>query len=87
MNLFCYTGSFSVYAAEGNAHLVDSVDLSNTYLERAKENMALNGFSDEKKYRFIRADAAELARIRKTGIQITVNNIVICGVQKLCVPK
>ncbi|MFC2282234.1 MAG: class I SAM-dependent methyltransferase, partial [Treponema socranskii subsp. buccale] len=58
-NLFCYTGSFSVYAAEGGARTVDSVDLSNTYLDRAKENMRLNGFSDEKKYRFIRDDAAQ----------------------------
>ena len=67
LNLFCYTGSFSVYAAEGNARLVDSVDLSNTYLERAKENMALNGFSDEKKYRFIRADAAEFIFQKKAA--------------------
>ena len=59
LNLFCYTGSFSVYAAEGGARTVDSVDLSNTYLDRAKENMRLNGFSDEKKYRFIRDDAAQ----------------------------
>jgi len=67
LNLFCYTGSFSVYAAEGNARLVDSVDLSNTYLERAKENMRLNGFSDEKKYRFIRADAAEFIFQKKAS--------------------
>ena len=59
LNLFCYTSSFSVYAAEGGARTVDSVDLSNTYLDRAKENMRLNGFSDEKKYRFIRDDAAQ----------------------------
>ena len=30
LNLFCYTGSFSVYAAQGNAKSVESVDLSNT---------------------------------------------------------
>ena len=30
LNLFCYTGSFSVYAAQGNASYVESVDLSNT---------------------------------------------------------
>jgi 23S rRNA G2069 N7-methylase RlmK/C1962 C5-methylase RlmI len=44
LNLFCYTGSFSVYAASGGAAEVDSVDLSNTYLEWAGENLALNGF-------------------------------------------
>lgn len=43
LNLFCYTGSFSVYAAAGGAAAVDSVDLSRTYLNWAEENMALNG--------------------------------------------
>lgn len=42
LNLFCYTGSFSVYAAAGGATLVDSVDLSKTYLNWAGENMKLN---------------------------------------------
>lgn len=56
LNLFCYTGSFSVYAAQGNAAYVESVDLSNTYLARAKENMLRNGFSDKKKYAFTKAD-------------------------------
>ncbi len=56
LNLFCYTGSFSVYAAQGNASYVESVDLSNTYLSWAKDNMKLNGFSDKKKYQFTKAD-------------------------------
>lgn len=56
LNLFCYTGSFSVYAASGNAKSVESVDLSNTYLNWSKENMNLNGFSDKKKYIFTRSD-------------------------------
>ncbi len=56
LNLFCYTGSFSVYAAQGNASYVESVDLSNTYLAWAKDNMKLNGFTDKKKYAFTRAD-------------------------------
>src|SRR5579872_4732387 len=41
LNLFCYTGSFSVYAAAGGAALVDSVDLSKTYLGGAGENMEM----------------------------------------------
>jgi len=45
LNLFSYTGAFSVYAAAGGAASTDSVDLSNTYLNWAKENFALNGFS------------------------------------------
>lgn len=47
LNLFSYTGSFSVYAAAGGAASTDSVDLSNTYLEWAGENFALNGFQAE----------------------------------------
>ncbi|MCL2609133.1 MAG: class I SAM-dependent methyltransferase [Treponema sp.] len=45
LNLFCYTGSFSVHAAAGSAFRTDSVDLSNTYLARARDNLALNGFA------------------------------------------
>jgi 23S rRNA (cytosine1962-C5)-methyltransferase len=45
LNLFCYTGSFSVYAAAGGAALVDSVDLSKTYVGWAEANMGLNGFA------------------------------------------
>lgn len=44
LNLFCYTGSFSVYAAAGGAASVDSVDLSKTYLAWAERNLDLNGF-------------------------------------------
>jgi 23S rRNA (cytosine1962-C5)-methyltransferase len=56
LNLFCYTGSFSVYAAQGNARSVESVDLSNTYLAWAKENMKQNGFNDKNRYTFTKAD-------------------------------
>jgi len=59
LNLYCYTAGFSVYAAEGRAKHIDSVDLSNTYLKWAEENMALNNFSDSEKYSFIRADVKE----------------------------
>ena len=44
LNLFCYTGLFSVYAAAAGAKSVTSVDLSKTYLTWAAENLALNGF-------------------------------------------
>lgn len=42
LNLFCYTGSFSVYAAAGGASQVVSMDLSKTYLDWAGRNMQLN---------------------------------------------
>ncbi len=59
LNLFCYTGSFSVYAAAGDAATVTSVDLSKTYLEWAKDNFAINGFKDENKYHFVHADVTQ----------------------------
>lgn len=59
LNLFAYTGSFSVYAAAGGAAEVVTVDLSNTYLNWARENMALNGFTDPQRYQFIAADVLQ----------------------------
>lgn len=62
LNLFAYTGSFSVYAAAGGAKEVVTVDLSNTYLKWAERNMQLNGFADGKKYRFIQADVKQYVK-------------------------
>ena len=62
LNLFSYTGSFSVYAAAGKAALVETVDLSNTYLQWARRNMALNGFTDPDQYRFVQADVLNYLR-------------------------
>ncbi len=45
LNLFSYTGSFSVHAAAGGASAVTSVDLSNTYNAWAQRNLELNHFS------------------------------------------
>ena len=56
LNLFSYTGSFSVYAAAGEASEVVTVDLSKTYLDWAKKNMQVNGFTDLNKYKFIQTD-------------------------------
>jgi 23S rRNA (cytosine1962-C5)-methyltransferase len=58
LNLFCYTGSFSVYAAAGGASQVVSVDLSKTYLAWAEENMQLNGF-EAGKHPFVHADVLQ----------------------------
>ncbi|MEY4586733.1 MAG: hypothetical protein RIT05_1151 [Bacteroidota bacterium] len=58
LNLFAYTGSFSVYAAAGGASLVTTVDLSNTYLDWAKRNMLSNGFEGPS-YQFERADVKQ----------------------------
>ena len=45
LNLFAYTGSFSVAAAAGKAKTVVTMDLSNTYLAWAQRNTERNGFS------------------------------------------
>lgn len=55
LNLFAYTGAASVYAAAGGAKFTTTVDMSNTYLDWAERNMALNGF-DGDNHRFVRAD-------------------------------
>ncbi len=56
LNLFAYTGSFSVYAAAGGAASTVTVDLSNTYLDWAQRNMARNGFQGPD-HEFVRDDA------------------------------
>jgi 23S rRNA (guanine2445-N2)-methyltransferase / 23S rRNA (guanine2069-N7)-methyltransferase len=47
LNLFCYTGSATVYAAAGGARSTTSVDLSNTYIDWAQDNLKLNGYSSD----------------------------------------
>jgi 23S rRNA (cytosine1962-C5)-methyltransferase len=42
LNVFAYTGGFSLYAARGGAHLVTSVELSRPALETAETNFKLN---------------------------------------------
>src|SRR4030095_1732404 len=73
LNLFSYTGTFSVYAASGSAEEVVSVDLSNTYLNWAKRNMELNGFTDQSKYKYVHADVKQyLKAIPKNYFDIVV---------------
>jgi 23S rRNA (cytosine1962-C5)-methyltransferase len=48
LNGFSYTGAFSVYAAEGGAERVVSVDVSAPACETAVRNLAKNGFSAER---------------------------------------
>ncbi len=55
LNLFAYTGTFSVYAAAGGAPSTLSVDLSNTYQQWTARNLRLNGL-DETRNRLERTD-------------------------------
>lgn len=58
LNLFAYTGSATVYAAAGGASQTTTVDMSNTYLGWAKDNMALNGFTGQQ-HQYVRADVTK----------------------------
>ena len=55
LNLFAYTGSFSVYAARAGASGSVTVDLSNTYQAWTGRNFALNGI-DTGRHALVRAD-------------------------------
>ncbi|MGR9013609.1 MAG: bifunctional 23S rRNA (guanine(2069)-N(7))-methyltransferase RlmK/23S rRNA (guanine(2445)-N(2))-methyltransferase RlmL [Gammaproteobacteria bacterium] len=57
LNLFAYTGSATVHAAMGGAVSTTTVDMSNTYINWAKNNMALN--INPGKHEFIQADCLE----------------------------
>lgn len=61
LNLFSYTGSFSVYAASGGASQIVSVDLSNTYLSWSVENFRLNGLAGTA-HQPVKSDAMEFLR-------------------------
>ncbi len=56
LNMFCYTGGFSVYAMRGGANLVHSVDSSSKAVDLVKANIALN-FPDDKRHEAFAEDA------------------------------
>ncbi|MCK6477741.1 MAG: bifunctional 23S rRNA (guanine(2069)-N(7))-methyltransferase RlmK/23S rRNA (guanine(2445)-N(2))-methyltransferase RlmL [Phycisphaerales bacterium] len=75
LNLFCYTGSFTVYAAAGGAKTTTSVDLSNTYMDWAIRNMRLNGLIEDSRaatprHRFVRSDVVEFLRGEQAGLEL-----------------
>ncbi len=74
LNLFCYTGSFSVYAANGGAAGVTSVDMSKTYLNWVKRNMQYNKLYDDKKHDFVHGDVMRLLQ----DIPAKTYDLIIC---------
>lgn len=67
LNLFAYTGAFSVAAAVGGALQVTSVDIAERYLDRARDNFCRNGI-DPADHEFITGDCfAELERLGAAG--------------------
>ena len=61
LNLFCYTGGFSIYALANGALHVDSVDSSKKAMMMVDRNVALNGF-DETKHTSLCCDAIDYLR-------------------------
>ena len=61
LNLFCYTGGFSIYALGNGAVHVDSVDSSKKAMDMVDRNVALNGFAPEMHTSYC-ADAMEFLR-------------------------
>jgi 23S rRNA (guanine2445-N2)-methyltransferase / 23S rRNA (guanine2069-N7)-methyltransferase len=66
LNLFCYTGSATVYAAAGGARSTTGIDLSNTYLDWAHENLLLNGFRGSN-HELYRADCLAWLEEQESG--------------------
>jgi len=64
LNLFAYTGTATVYAAGAGATASTTVDMSRTYLDWAKRNLALNGLAGPQ-HGFVQADC--LAWLEEQG--------------------
>ena len=58
LNLFAYTGSATVHAALGKAKSTTTVDMSNTYLNWAEQNLLLNDI-EGKQHKLIQADCLQ----------------------------
>jgi 23S rRNA G2069 N7-methylase RlmK/C1962 C5-methylase RlmI len=71
LNLYAYTGSFSIAAAFGGAKSITTVDRSATYVSWAKDNFKLNGIGN-RAYEFVRSDVEEyLEMLRKNKRKFT----------------
>jgi 23S rRNA (cytosine1962-C5)-methyltransferase len=66
LNMFCYTGGFSVYAMRGGAELVHSVDSSAKAVDLVNANIELN-FPDDKRHKAFAEDAFRFLDEMKEG--------------------
>lgn len=72
LNLFAYTGAFTVHAALAGASYTKTIDLSNTYCAWARENLELNGIP-KKNHEIFRADCMKfLEQEVRTGVDYDV---------------
>lgn len=61
LNMFCYTGGFSLYAMKGGANKVHSVDSSGKAIDLTRENVELN-FPDDTRHKAFVADGFEFLK-------------------------
>lgn len=66
LNMFCYTGGFSVYALRGDARSVDSVDSSAKAIMLTDENVRVN-FGEESRHHSFVEDAFKFLKESETG--------------------
>ena len=66
LNLFCYTGGFSIYALAAGAKHVDSVDSSKKAMMMVDRNVAINGF-DESRHTSLCCDAIDYLKSAPEG--------------------
>ncbi|MCK9361500.1 class I SAM-dependent rRNA methyltransferase [Patescibacteria group bacterium] len=78
LNLFGYSGAFSLHAAKGGAEFVATVDVSRPALELAERQFTQNGFdpADESKFLFLEADVLDL--LARTDIEGGPYDVIIC---------
>lgn len=72
LNLFAYTGSFTVYAAVGGAKATTTVDLSKNYCEWANRNLQHNSFRAGKQHRLLAQDCWQFLQAEKRKYDLIV---------------
>ncbi len=76
LNLFAYTGSFTVYAVNGGAASSDTVDLSQTYCDWTVRNLKHNGVGSLAQHRVIRQDCLQF--LREARRQRAQYDLIVC---------
>jgi len=73
LNMFCYTGGFSLYALRGGAKSVDSVDVSQKAIDLVEANVAKN-FPDDPRHHAYAADAFDFLSEKITNHKSQITN-------------
>lgn len=76
LNLYCYTGAYSLFSLKNGAKEVVSVDLSSKYLEWLDQNLALNPELTKSKHRSVNLSVKEALRELKNKNELF--DLIIC---------